>query len=215
EVHHRDSRGNNQIAKAGEVQWIKSGAGIIHSERPSQNLVDNKGKMEMIQLWINSPADKKMIEPEYSHVPENEIPRVESEDGLSDVKLISGDYKGKKGKINGQSELLILWSNSKAGADITFDIPEGFNATVYSIKGELKVEGYGIVDPENLLVFGNEGNQITIQTKSDAQYLILAGAPINEPLVQHGPFVMNNQTEIMEAMRDYQMGKMGVLIEED
>ncbi|MFT6502516.1 MAG: redox-sensitive bicupin YhaK (pirin superfamily) [Crocinitomicaceae bacterium] len=215
EVHHRDSRGNNQVAKSGEVQWIHSGAGIIHSERPSQNLIETKGMQEIIQLWINSPADKKMIEPEYKHIPETEIPRIESEDGLSDVKLISGAYNGVKGKINGQSELLLLWANSKAGANNTFTIPEGFNATVYSVKGDLKVEGHGVVDPESLLVFGDEGNQITIHANSEAQYLVLAGAPIDEPVVQHGPFVMNTQTEIMEAMRDYQMGKMGVLIEED
>jgi redox-sensitive bicupin YhaK (pirin superfamily) len=215
EVEHRDSRGNNQVAKAGEVQWIHSGAGIIHSERPSQNLIDNKGMQEIIQLWINSPADKKMIEPEYKHIPLVDISRVESKDGLSDIKLISGDYQGVKGNINGQSELLLLWVKSEAGSDFTVDVPDGFNATVYSVKGDISVEGHGIVDPESLLIFGDEGDQVTIHTLSDAQYLILAGAPIDEPVVQHGPFVMNTQTEIMEAMRDYQMGKMGVLIEDN
>lgn len=215
EVHHRDSRGNSQVAKEGEVQWIHAGAGIIHSERPTQNLLDNKGTQEILQLWINSPADRKMIEPEYVHTPESEITRIKANDDKSDIKLIAGDYQGEIGKIKAQSEMLIIWVKSKAGAKQTFDIPAEFNSTLYLIKGDLKVDEYGIVDPETLIVFENEGEQIGVQSNSDAQYLILAGAPINEPMVQHGPFVMNTQTQIMEAMRDYQMGKMGVLIEED
>ena len=214
EVNHRDSRGNNQVAKTGEVQWIHSGAGIIHSERPTQNLIDNKGIQEIVQLWINTPAEKKMIEPEYTHISESEIPRVVSQDGLSDIKLISGEYAGVKGRFAGQSELLILWVKAEAGSVNTFEIPGHFNASVYSVKGNVKVEGHGIVDPESLVVFGDGGESITLHANSDAQYLILAGEPISEPVAQHGPFVMNNQTEIMEAMRDYQMGKMGVLIED-
>jgi len=214
EVHHRDSRGNSQIAKAGEVQWINSGAGIIHSERPSDDLIANKGMQEIIQLWINTPADKKMLEPEYTHVPENKIPRIKSEDDLTDLKLISGSYKGSEGKIKAQSDLLILWANAKSNAALEIEIPEGYNSTLYAIKGDLRIEGHGVVDAESLAVFGNEGNTIVIHANSDSQYIVLAGLPINEPMTQHGPFVMNTQTEIMEAMRDYQMGKMGVLIEE-
>lgn len=215
EVHHRDSRGNSKIAKAGEFQWIHAGLGIIHSERPSQNIIDTKGVQEIIQLWINSPREKKMIEPEYYHVLETEIPRIESEDGLSDIKLISGDYDLMTGAIKGQSDLLVLWVNSKAGARSSFKIPSDYNSSIYIIKGSVKVGGYGVVDPEALLVFEESGDQISIESTSAAQFLVLAGKPLNEPLMQYGPFVMNNQTEIMEAMRDYQMGKMGVLIEED
>lgn len=215
EVHHRDSRGNNQIAKEGEVQWMHSGAGIVHSERPSDNLVANKGVQEIIQLWINSPADKKMIAPEYTHVPENEIPRIETFDGLSDVKLIAGEYHGKRGQVVPQSELIVVWAKSKANASLEIEVPAGFNSVVYSIKGDLRVEGHGVVDAESLVVFDDEDEKIVLHANSEAQYLILAGLPIDEALTQHGPFVMNTQTEIMEAMRDYQMGKMGVLIEED
>lgn len=215
EVHHRDSRGNSQVAKAGEVQWIHSGAGIIHSERPSEKMLREEGMQEIVQLWINSPADRKMREPEYTHVPEDEITRVNMADSLTDLKLISGNYKGLKGNIIAQSELIILWANSKKDGVVGFDIPNGFNSTLYSIKGDLRVDGHGVVDSESLLVFGDEGDRISIHANSDAQYLILAGLPIGEPLTQHGPFVMNTQTEIMEAIRDYQMGKMGILIEEN
>ncbi len=213
EVHHQDSRGNSQVAKAGEVQWIHSGAGIIHSERPTQALVDAKGTQEIIQLWINTPANRKMVEPEYIHVEESDIPRVNAS-SESDIKLISGSYEGKKGTFQGQSELLILWGAMKAGGMESFEIPEGFNASVYVIKGDFRIEGHGIVDAESLVVFQKEGSIVSIESKSEGQFLLLAGKPLNEPMAQYGPFVMNTQTQIMEAMRDYQMGKMGFLVEE-
>lgn len=215
EVHHRDSRGNNQVAKAGEVQWMHAGAGIVHSERPSENTIEKKMHQEIVQLWINSPAASKMKEPVYSHVNEVDFPRIEMADGLSEIKLVSGNYGELKGRIKGESNLLIMWGVAKSGAQVTFDIPEGFNASVYTIKGDVRIEEHGIVDPENLIVFELEGDTISIETKSNAQYLLLAGEPIKEKIVQHGPFVMNSETQIMEAMRDYQMGKMGILIEED
>lgn len=214
EINHQDSRGNNQVAKEGEVQWIHSGAGIIHSERPTQKLIDAKGTQEIIQLWINSPAARKMVEPEYKHVEASAIPRISSS-SLSDIKLISGEYDAKKGVFPGQSELLMLWSVSKSGAIESFEIPKGYNASVYSVRGDLRIEGHGMVDAESLVVFEDAGSSIVIEAKSDAQFLILAGKPINEPLAQYGPFVMNTQTEIMEAMRDYQMGKMGYLVESE
>ncbi|MFK7786126.1 MAG: pirin family protein, partial [Crocinitomicaceae bacterium] len=116
EVHHRDSRGNSQVAIAGEVQWMHAGAGIIHSERPSQNSVEKRMDQEIVQLWINSPAEAKMKQPEYIHLNESDFPGVIMEDGFSDIKLVSGNYKGVKGKIKAQSDVLIMWGVSKEGA---------------------------------------------------------------------------------------------------
>jgi redox-sensitive bicupin YhaK (pirin superfamily) len=215
EVHHRDSRGNSQIAKAGEVQWMHAGAGIIHSERPSDNIIENKISQEIVQLWINSPASAKMKEPEYLHVKEADFPLIPIEDGLSDIKLVSGEYGGLKGKVKGQSELLVTWGKTKTGGNVNFDTPKGYNASLYIIRGDVRIEGHGVVDPESLVVFEMGGSSISFEAKSDAQYLLLAGKPIEEKIVQQGPFVMNTETQILEAMRDYQMGKMGILIEED
>lgn len=214
EVNHQDSRGNNQVAKAGEVQWIHSGAGIIHSERPTQHLIDNNGTQEIIQLWINSPANRKMVEPEYKHVSESAIPRVVDTEQAT-VKLISGEYQGNKGAFTGQSELLLLWGTLSKGTKEIFDIPEAFNASIYIIKGDVRITGHGVVDPESLIVFDMDGTSVEVEALSDAQFLVLAGKPIEEPVTQYGPFVMNTQTQIMEAMRDYQMGKMGFLVEEE
>jgi len=214
EVHHRDSRGNNQIAKAGEVQWMHAGAGIIHSERPSQALVEKNGMHEIIQLWINSPASRKMDQPKYQYIQEKDIPTLSSKDGKVNSKLIAGQFNGLHGKIQTESELLILWSNANRGGTQTFSIPENFNATIYIISGELRVKGFGKVEKECLVFFENEHTDIQINANVNTEFLVLAGAPIDEKIVQQGPFVMNTETQILEAMRDYRMGKMGILIEE-
>lgn len=217
EVHHRDSRGNNQIAKAGELQWMNSGAGIIHSERPSQELVDNNGKQDFIQLWINTPADKKMLQPEYQYLTREDFEHIVSKDGLIDNKLVAGQYNSKRSKLKIQSPVMILWSQAQKGGIDTYTIEKEYNVMIYLIKGLIQIKNYGPVEEKSLVVFNDNdtSNAIQIESRKDSQYLILSGKAIEEPLVQHGPFVMNNQTEILQAMRDYQMGKMGVLIEED
>lgn len=214
EIHHRDSRGNDQVAKSGEVQWMHAGAGIIHSERPTQALVDAKRHQEIIQLWINTPADKKMLQPDYQFVDGANMVTIESPDGRRTTKVIAGEYEGKTGTIKPQSEVMILWSSSMAEDKDSIAIPAGHNSAIYLIEGRVRLEGYGVLDNENLVVFDNEGDKIQLETLEDAQYLVLSGRPLAEEVVQYGPFVMNDQTQIMEAMRDYQMGKMGVLIEE-
>ncbi len=215
ELHHRDSRENSQIAIAGEVQWMNAGAGIVHSERPSEALAQRNGFQEIIQLWINSPAASKMKEPYYRHLSEEQIQVVISEDKKVKTKIITGEFKGTKSDIPTESKIQILWGNAKKEGVETYQIPEGFNSMLYIIKGTLRITGYGFVDAENLVVFEEEGNFITINSIEDSQFLILSGKPLNEKVSQSGPFVMNNQTQILEAMRDYQIGKMGVLIEED
>jgi redox-sensitive bicupin YhaK (pirin superfamily) len=215
EVHHRDSREHNQIAKAGEVQWINSGAGIIHSERPSEYLLTTENKrLELIQLWINTPADKKMDQPDYKHVPLDQMVRFQSEDSKIENKLITGSYQSLTGPFPTKTEQLIIWSEGNTFGSETYVIPTGFNTAIYLIKGTLFVKGHGLVDAENLIYFHTENANVQLEIKEDnTQFLILSGKPINENVQQHGPFVMNNETEILEAMRDYQMGKMGILIE--
>ncbi len=214
EVHHRDSRGNNQVAKKGEVQWMHAGAGIIHSERPSQALVERKGKQEIIQLWINSPASKKMQQPKYQYIAEDQIPVFTSTDGLISNKLIAGIYNGLRGKIETESELLVIWGTTQPGGQQTLQVGEVWNTMLYVISGEVRIGGYGKVAQKNLVVFDNKGVDIEISADSHSQFLLLAGVPIEEKVVQQGPYVMNTETQIMEALRDYQMGKMGILIEE-
>lgn len=214
-VHHRDSRGNSQIARSGEVQWMHAGMGIIHSERPSEDLVEAHARQEIIQLWINSPAKSKMKQPEYSFLAKESMVIFPSDEGKVANSLISGAYGSLNGPIHGESPLLVIWSSGKEGGKQDFNIPAGFNCCLYVIRGKLNIEGYGMVEKENLVVFEEEGEETGIRLLEDSQFLLLAGMPIGEKVVQQGPFVMNSETQIMEAMRDYQMGKMGILIEED
>jgi len=214
EVHHRDSRENSQIAKQGEVQWMHAGAGIIHSERPSQALAERNGTLEVVQLWINSPTLNKMVQPDYQYIPKSEIPVFLSADKRFKNKVIAGQYEAQVGKIKTQSELLILWCQAESKATQKLSIPTGFNCMLYVLRGELSITGFGKVLSESLAIFDGSDNDIEISTDSSTQFLLLAGAPLDESIVHQGPFVMNTTTEILEAMRDYQMGKMGVLIEE-
>lgn len=214
EVHHRDSRGNDQIAKSGEVQWMHAGAGIVHSERPTEALLERNEKQEIVQLWINSPSAKKMIPPEYQYLSTENMPTFFSSNGKIENKLIAGNYQGEKGKINTQSELLVLWGIAEKDGQQTIVIPEGFNAMIYLVKGQMRIKGYGMVEKEHLVIFSDKGETVEMSFQENAQFLLLCGQPIDEKITQSGPYVMNTQTQILEAMRDYQMGKMGILIEE-
>lgn len=213
-VHHRDSFGNNQESKAGDVQWMHAGAGIIHSERPTSAVIEKKQIQEIVQLWINSPAVSKMIPPTYQYLASENIPTIDSEDQKSILRIITGEYQGIKGPAKSQSNNLIIWSIGTSGSQSKLKIKEGESTSLYLIKGDISLKGYGVIDPETLIHFESEGTEIEITSKSNFQFLLLSGEPIHEPIAQQGPFVMNTQTEILEAMRDYQMGKMGVLIEE-
>jgi redox-sensitive bicupin YhaK (pirin superfamily) len=214
EVHHRDSWGHNQIAKKGEVQWMHAGAGIIHSERPSQALVEGGEIQEIVQLWINTPAERKMIPPEYTYLALKDIPGFNSEDGKIRNKLIAGNYGSLKSKINSQSEALVIWGEGSKDGEQRYEIPSGFNAMLYQVKGKSHLKGYGKIETEYLVIFNMEGDAIELSIlEDDSQFLLLCGKPLEEEVSKNGPFVMNTQTEILEAMRDYQMGKMGVLIE--
>lgn len=214
EVHHRDSRGNDQVAKKGEVQWMHAGAGIIHSERPSQDLVAQKGTQEIIQLWINSPSHRKMAIPKYQHVSEEKINHFYSSDRLIRTKVISGIYEDIVGNITSESELIVLWADAQKNGSQLYSITSSYATALYVINGRLKIKDYGMVSSQTLALFELNEEAIEIDALEDCSFLILAGLPMNEPIVQQGPYVMNTETEILEAMRDYSMGKMGILIED-
>ncbi len=214
EVRHRDSWGNDQIAKAGEVQWMHAGAGIVHSERPSEDLVAASGKQEIVQLWINSPSTAKMQPPEYTYLSKDAMPVFTSEDKKIINKLVAGQYGELTSKLKAKSELLVLWGTAESGATQQLEIPTGFSSMLYLIKGTMNAKGFGIIEAEHLAVLSEEGNKIEMSFAEDSQFLLLCGKPLNEKVTQHGPYVMNTQTEVLEAMRDYQMGKMGILIED-
>jgi len=214
-VHHRDSRGNSSVVSAGGTQWMNAGMGIIHSERPPESIHELGSTQEIIQLWINTPQKNKMDQPEYFPITAEETPQIPTDDLNVDIRIVSGEYKGVKGPVSSLSPVMSLRMTFSKGGSHYFEIPESFNAFIYLLDGKLKIDGYGYVDGLNLVNLKNDAPGIGVEALDDTRFILMAGEPLNEPMVSHGPFVMNTTTEVMEAMRDYQMGKMGVLIEEE
>jgi hypothetical protein len=213
-VHHRDSRGNNSVIYAGGAQWMNAGMGIIHSERPPHDIQNIGGRQEIIQLWINTPAKNKMDQPAYFPVRAEETPKKISDDGKISLSIFSGDVLGIKGPIPSQAVVNAATLEIKNGGKISIPIPESHNALLYLLDGKLNIDSFGLVEGLHIVHFKNDGTGISFEGLEDTRALLLSGEPLNEKLARQGPFVMNSETQILEAMRDYQMGKMGMLIEE-
>ncbi len=210
-IEHKDSRGNHSVINAGGVQWMTAGLGILHSESPPKEFTEEGGEFEMIQLWINLPKHLKMVQPRYQGFQKEAIPTFIDQDGKAKLNVISGDYKGLKGPIESLTNITAFTIELKKGGKLDITIPEERNAMLYQLHGDTFVQGQEIGDKQ-LIYFSNDGDNFEIEAKSDSLILFLAGDPINEPVVSWGPYVMNSQTEILEAMRDFQMGRMGVMV---
>jgi len=213
-VHHRDSRGNDSVIYAGGAQWMNAGMGIIHSERPPHDIHEIGGRQEIIQLWINTPAKNKMDQPAYYPLSAEEAPKISLAHGLVTGKVFSGEVLGTKGPIPSQAVVNAATFELKSQGSLSIPTPATHNTLIYLLDGKLKVEGFGMVEGLHIVHFKNDGEGIALTALEDTRILFLSGEPLNEEVVSYGPFVMNTQTQILEAMRDYQMGKMGVLIEE-
>jgi redox-sensitive bicupin YhaK (pirin superfamily) len=206
-VEHEDSVGNKHVVYNNEVQWINAGRGIIHSEKADKAFIEKGGRSQGIQLWINTPKSEKMNPPTYQPITKNEIVLIEKE-GV-EFRLISGKYEDKKGPA--KSEVVTAMLRMKANSEFALNFPTDHNVTFYVLEGELSLNTNQSIKQHDLVVFEQSSDEILLNTKADSKLLIMAGVPINEPMVTHGPFVMNSETEILEAMRDYQQGKMGFL----
>ncbi len=212
-LHHRDSLGNSSIVQEGGVQWMNVGKGITHSERPSKEIAEEGGEFEIIQFWVNVPSDFKMLPAKYYPLEASEVPTIELDDNGSVLNLIAGHYNGKESSIETHSPLLVATVYSKAGSNVEVNVDSSYSLLVYQLNGRTEINGKKIGD-KTMLRFDNDGEKIQIESLDDSRLLILAGKPIDEEVTSYGPFVMNSTTEIMEAIRDAQQGKMGVLIEE-
>lgn len=212
-VHHRDSLGNNSVVYEGGVQWINSGSGIVHSERPPKELIGSDEEQEFIQLWVNTPAQFKMADPSYQGFSKEDIPFVLSRDEKIRMSIVSGSVFGCKGPVESTSPVNSVMLSLKKGGETQIQVEHSHVAFIYLLNGEIKVNGQNVND-KNLIVFGNEGDSIEIEVLQDGDALFLSGKPIGEPVETYGPFVMNSRSEIIEALNDAQNGKMGMLVEE-
>jgi len=210
-IRHKDSRGNEGLLRGGDVQWMTAGMGIIHSEKASPAFLREGGTMEGIQLWVNLPKKDKMVQPRYQDIKSENIPVVENT-GVK-LRVVAGNYGAQTGPAKTYTPILALQLSLQPDGFQKINIPAGFNAFAYVVNGAIQLNENWSYEKDTLLHFKNDGEGISLRGESESEVLIMAGEPIDEPVAQWGPYVMNTQTEIMQAMRDYQMGKMGVYVE--
>ncbi len=210
---HRDSLGNESLVKAGDVQWTTAGRGIIHAEGPEEGFVEKGGILEGIQLWLNLPASKKMMQPNYQHEKYEDFKIVYSEDNKVEVRIIAGSINNEFGRIQTQTPVNAFMVDAEKGGEFQLEVPLSHQSLIYLLNGEVEINGSEVLetDKNQLIQFNQDGEGFSIKANKTSKLLFLSGEPFNEPIATYGPYVMNNQTELLEAMRDFQMGKMGFL----
>lgn len=215
-MQHKDSHGHAGALGPGDVQWMTAGAGVVHSEMPEAQFARTGGRMHGFQIWVNLPRRDKMMKPRYQEIPDASIPVGESADGKVWVKVIAGESLGKSAVIDTRTPIVCLHATIRAGGTLLQPLPADHNAFAYVISGR------GIFGPEKtpaeahqMVIFGSGDGGVEIAAAADAaqplEILLLAGVPLNEPVVRYGPFVMNTEQEIHQAFRDYQDGRMGAI----
>ena len=213
EMQHKDSAGHSGKLGPGDVQWMTAGAGVVHSELPSDAFMQNGGTMHGFQIWVNLPARDKMIKPRYQDIPAARIPEAASADGKVRVRVIAGEALGQSAVIDTHTPIVYLHFTLQPGGEIVQPVPDGHNTLVYVIQGELRAGHEGRRVHEGQMARFGGGGAVRLAVDRDApspaDLLLLAGVPLDEPVERYGPFVMNTREEIMQAIRDYQDGKMG------
>ncbi|AKD05136.1 nuclease PIN [Pontibacter korlensis] len=208
DIMHQDTGGGKDVIEAGGVQWMTAGRGLIHAEVSSDKFKKEGGPMEILQLWFNLPAKYKMTEPKYIGLQKEGIPTVTEDDGKVKVNVVSGSWRDTEGPIPSLSDIHMASVELQQGGSFSTVVPAERNVFFYVVRGAVKVNGE-TAEKLTLVEFANDGDEISVEAQEDSYILFGHAKPFNEPVVAHGPFVMNSEEEIREAFRDYQMGKMG------
>jgi quercetin 2,3-dioxygenase len=211
EVAHRDSTGAGGLIGPGDVQWMTAGSGVLHEEFHSDAFTRSGGRLEVLQLWVNLPARLKMSAPRYQTLLDAEIPRVDLDDESGLVRVIAGAFSGATGPAQTATPMNIWDVRIDEGKAAVFRLPEGHNLIVVVVDGPVVVNGQGHLRSGETVVFERHGGEISLAAQADAKLLLLSGEPIDEPVVQEGPFAMNSEAEIREAVEDYRSGKFGTI----
>ncbi len=207
-VSHRDSSGGGGTIGRGDVQWMTAASGLLHEEFHSEDYARRGGPFEMVQLWVNLPAKDKMSAPGYQGITADQIPTVDLPNGAGTARIIAGNYGDARGAARTFTPMNVWDMRLKAGRSLSLELAEGHTAALFVLHGALRI-GAHTVRAAELAVLEREGTELAVETTEDAVVLLLSGAPLNEPIVGHGPFVMNSREEIMQAMRDFNNGQFG------
>ncbi|CAB3773448.1 pirin [Burkholderia sp. MSh2] len=208
---HRDSSGHAGTLGPGDVQWMTAGAGVVHSEMPDPEFARTGGRSHGFQLWVNLPRRDKLIAPRYQEIPASGIPTATSPDGRARVRVIAGEAFGVRSAIETRTPILYQHFTLEPGATVAQPVPAGYRVFAYPIDGTgLYGPGRQAVDARHMIVYGDDGDTVTFAAGDmPLDVLLIGGVPLNEPIVRYGPFVMNTEEEIRQAVVDYQTGRMG------
>jgi redox-sensitive bicupin YhaK (pirin superfamily) len=215
-MQHKDSQGNAGTLGPGDVQWMTAGAGVLHSEMPAAEFAQKGGRLHGFQLWVNLPSRDKMIRPRYQEIPAARIPVGQSEDGKVSVKVIAGESLGARAVIDTRTPIIYLHFKLEPGARVVQPVAQEYNAFAYVIDGEgLFGADERAATEGQMVIFAQDGEEVSIaapeSAKQPLEVLLIAGLPLNEPVARYGPFVMNTEAEIYEAIEDFQRGRMGAI----
>ncbi len=210
EVAHRDSHGGGGTIYSGDVQWMTAASGVVHEEFHSEKFTEAGGIFEMIQLWVNLPASDKMNTPRYQLLKGESFPRLDM--GHAQARLIAGELLGKKGPAKTHTPITIFDLEFDAPGEVRFELPKGATTLLFMLQGDATAQEGRVIPSGAMAIFDRDSHgAIQLAATKGTRALILSGQPLNEPVVAHGPFVMNTKQEIAQAIKDYRQGKMGSL----
>ena len=207
EVEHRDNAGNSGKIGPGDVQWMTAARGIVHEEMHGREFTRRGGKLEMVQLWVNLPAKDKMSRPGYQEIPDRMIPAVALDDNAGKVRIISGNFNGVRGPARTFTPINLWDIQLHKAKKLNMDLTDGYTTAVLVLKGKVMVNDKDTVSTAELVLFGRAGKDISFAAMEDATLLLMNGEPIAEPIAGYGPFVMNTQDEIKQAITDFNAGR--------
>jgi redox-sensitive bicupin YhaK (pirin superfamily) len=210
-VAHRDSAGNAGVIGPGDVQWMTAASGVVHEEFHEKDFAKKGGTFRAIQLWVNLPKAQKMSPPRYQTLVNADIPAVRLDETGSELRVIAGSFDGHRGPAHTVTPVELYDVSLKAGRHLALSVPEGQNTSIFVLEGRLSVQGSTQAAEAELIVYKREGSQVMVDAEENSRLLIMSGTPIEEPIARYGPFVMNTKAELIEAVQDYQVGKMGHL----
>lgn len=211
EVEHHDSAGNHGVIRSGDVQWMTAASGVLHKEYHSRGWSQKGGLFQMVQLWVNLPASVKGHVPRYQAIAQSQMGVAQLPDNGGTVEVIAGNYKGTKGPAKTFSPVELMNARLNMGGTAEFDFPAHYHTALLVVEGEVTVNGTR-VPQDHLVKFANRGERFSVSAqKGNAVALVMSGEPLNEPIVAHGPFVMNTENEIYQAIHDMQTGRFGHL----
>ena len=206
DVKHRDTAGNAGVIGPGDVQWMTAGRGLLHEEMHGDELTRHGGMFEAIQLWVNLPAKSKMIAPAYQSITDNNIPAVSIPQGAGTVRVIAGSYQDQKGPARTHTPIHLRDIQLHEECEIQFSLESGTNTILFVLQGRVRVNGQETISNAELLAFARGGETVLLSAERESRLLLMNGEPIDEPVVGHGPFVMNTREEINKAIEDFNEG---------